>query len=508
MTPAFPHRFESGASPRWRAVVAAELTMWLRDTNGPILLACVAAVCALLTPSSDASYAVITFRGLKPAMSAGTSVFAAGIVLSVLIFPICALSLGVGCARDRRIGTGTLFAASPVNPATVLGGRIIANVLLLIVFSLITLSLVMTVTVWRLKSLPDITSLAAYLLVVVPSGLCGLVVGAWLDRYLADHDSSKAIVTITLWSLLMVCSVVQGPDAFGLQLLKENTPGGSARPDFAVGIVVAEHMRSVPWTTLVITPSFLSARLYLLAVVIAGVMPVLALPGFLKALSPRPRRTAGGATTSAMAAIDLPRIRPSSSGLLSAALVIGQHWFKRGHWIRVLSAAALAGAILTPRSPRMSLSLALLVPLAIANARRISGDSYLRQFDLSTASLWKPSPMVFTSLVLVAAAVIPVVPLLVQLPLVRSIHIVVATAGLALWLTWACVGAARPLLGISVYALIWYFECFGDIPAAADLMAIGATSVTSFCLAALFTIGLSIIVLQRDLHAFRSSRYV
>jgi hypothetical protein len=30
----------------------------------------------------------------------------------------------------------------------------------------------------------------------------------------------------------------------------------------------------------------------------------------------------------------------------------------------------------------------------------------------------------------------------------------------ASWLTWTCAAIGRPLLGISVYALVWYLESF------------------------------------------------
>lgn len=66
----------------------------------------------------------------------------------------------------------------------------------------------------------------------------------------------------------------------------------------------------------------------------------------------------------------------------------------------------------------------------------------------------------------------------------------------------------RPLLGISVYAVIWYLESFSDIPPAADLLGFGATSALSFAAALGLTIALGILVLRRDLYALRSSRYL
>lgn len=508
MTARLPSRLQTGSSPRWPAVVASELTLRLRDTNVPILLACMAAVCIVLTPPAGAGYAVITFGGMAPDMSPTTAVFAAGIVLSLLTFPIYALGLGVGCARDRHLRTGAFIASFPVNPSSVLAGRIVANMLLLSVFSLATLSLVIAVLAPRLKSFPNMTAIAAYLLVVIPSGLGGVLAGACIDRWMGDRSGAKAMVTMTVWCALMICSVVAGPDVFGLRLLKDNAPGGVAGSEFAVGVVVAQKMARVRWTNLALTPSFLSACLRLVAVIIAGFVPVLVWPRFLEQLSPAVQRTDSGASDPVATVVDLPRIRPRPAGALPVSFVIGQRWFQPGSWIRVIFAATLASAILAPRVPRVSLSLALLVPLAIANAGRLSGESYLRQLELSTASLWRPSPLLFTSFVLTAASVIPVLPSLAALPLFRSIHIVVALLGMVLWLTWTCAGLARPLLGISMYVVIWYFESFGDMPAVADFLGFTATSTASFALAVAFAVSLCITLLKKDTYAFRSSRYV
>ena len=508
MTAALPSRVHAGGSPGWPAVLATELTLRLRDTNVPILLVCIAAVCMLLTPSAGAGYAVVTFSGMAPEMSASTTLFAAGIVLGLLMFPIYALGLGVGCARDRYLEMGIVIASTPVRSVSILAGRILANIVLILLFSLAALSLVVAVTASRLRHFPDVTALVAYVLVVIPSGLCGVLTGACMDRGLGDRKVAKAMAAMTMWSALMVSSVVAGPDVFGLRLLKENAPGGIAGSDFAVGIVVAQQLSRVRWIHLALPTSYLSACLRLMTVVIAGFVPVIVWPGFLQQLSKPAQHTEGGASEPATAVVDLPRIRPRRAGALPVFFSIGQRCFQRGRWVRVVFAAALASAILVSRVPRVPLSMALLVPLAIANAGRLSGESHLRQFELATASMWMPSPLLFTSLVLTAAGVIPALPTLGMLPMVRSIHIIVALFAMCLWLTWTCAGQARPLLGISIYVVIWYFESFSEMPVAMDLLAFTATSMSSFALAAAFALSLCITLLETDKHAFRSSRYV
>ena len=507
MTTASSDRFQKGVALRWPAIVATELHMKLRDTGAPILLACVAALCILLTPPADANYSVITFGGLKPVISAGTSIFSAGIVVSLLMFPLCALGLNVGCARDRRLGTGTLLATSGVNQITLLTGRIVANAILMLAFVLLTLGLVIAVTASRLHSLPDATCLAAFFLVVIPSGLCGLLAGAVMDRCLANSDGAKALVTFVVWSTLMVLSVVARPDCFGLQLLRTNAPRG-ASSNFAVGIVAAEHLGRVAWTTLTLPAAVLRSTLFLAAVILAGAIPTALWPGFLESLSVSVQYPAVGAVEPVIPTTEMPRVRPRKRATVSTAWVLTQRLLKRGGWVRALFFTALAAALFAPKTPRVSLTIALLIPLAIANARRMPGEGYVRQFELSNCSMWRPSPLILTALVLSTVTLIPTFPALVVIPLVQTVQIAAAVAAMTMWLTWTSTGLVRPLLGISVYALIWYVECFGDIKAPADLLGFSGTSCVALSFSMACALTLSITLFRRDLHAFRSSRYV
>ena len=497
-------------APRWPAVTGTELMLRLRNTSAPIILICAAAAAVLLTPPADANYAVITFGGMKPVMSAGTSIVAAGMVLSLLLFPVYVLGLGVGCSRDRRLRTGAVLASSPVSPATLLCGRMIANAILVVLFSLMSLCLVAVVSASRFKSLPDAAAVAAYILVVVPCGLCSLPAAALLDRYLTDRDGEKASVMIALWSVLMICSIAAWPDVFGLLLLKQNAPAGAGLSEFSVGVVVADHMGKIPWASVALSPSFVAARLSLMA----ALLPLFALvcmaagPGMKAALSRAPERSPGGGAAPVQPRADLPRMRPARMGLLSTAPVLWQHWFLRANWTRLSFAAGLLISLAAPRSTRLTLGVALLIPLSVFNMRRISGERRLRELERSTAALWRPSPLLFTALVLAAVTAIPVLPAFAQLPAARSVHVAVAILGAALWLTWSCAAMERPLLGISVYAVIWYLESFSDIPPAADLLGFGATSALSFAAALGLTIALGILVLRRDLYALRSSRYL
>lgn len=491
----------------WHSIAAAELIVRFRDANVPVLLAFIAAACVLLTPPVDASYAVITFGGMKPIMSAGTSIAAAGAVFGILMFPVYVLGLGLGCTRDRRLGTGLILSTSPVDPAGICCARLLANAAMVMLFSLLVLALVLVVIVSRFGSLPDPGSVLAYLLLVIPAGLCSLPVAALADRYLGDRDGAKAGVAFTVWIALMMCSLLAEPDAFGLTLLRQNAPAGTGG-DVTVGIIAAERMGTVPWNVLDLPASFVTTRLWLVlgAVAACVVACVVVRPGMLNALTRRSVHGSAAAMIAARPHSSLLRIQPAPIGMYKAAFLLLGRWLMRAKWIWAVIASALAIGIASPDSPRVALGLALMIPLLIVNSRRLGGEAAVRCFEGTIPALCRPSPLLFTASVLALVTVVPAAPLLAQLPLERTLHIVIAMLAVALWLTWTCAGIGRRLLGISVYALVWYVACFSDIPPAADLLGIRGTALPSLGMALGLTVILGILLLRVDSYDYRAAQ--
>jgi hypothetical protein len=491
---------------QWLAVARTELLLRMRDTNVPIMAACVAAACVLLTPSAEASYAVITFGGMKPIMSADSALVSAGLVLSLLMLPVYALGLGLGCARDRRLRTGAILASSPVEAGSIAGGRLTANAAVVTVFSLVTLILIALAIVSRMKNLPGAASMAAYLLIVAPAGLCSLPLGALLDRYFGEQNAAKAIATIMFWSVLMVTSLTAWPDAFGFTFLRQNAPPG-AGPNFSVGIVGAEHLSRISWKTVELTSSFFASRIQMLGAVFAVCIGVWLVTrrSLLKSIGRAAAWTEGGSAAVAIATPELPRIRPSNAGPVRTGWIVARRWLKGSKLVALLFAASVTIGMVSA-SVRLAVGVALLIPLAIVNARRISGSLEVRLFERSNTALWRPSPLVFSSLLLVVLTALPVIPALAQVTAQRSIHVLLAIAAASLWLTWSCAGIARPLMGISVFTLAWYLECFGDLPPAADLLGLGATSLPALAAAAGLTIVLGVLTLRKDSYGAPSTR--
>ena len=497
----------NGVALELLAVAALEWKLALRNTNAPLLATFTAAACILFTPPADAGYAVITFGGMTPVLSAGTSVVAAGIGLSLILFPVCLLVLGLGCSRDRRLGTGAMIAGSPVEAFALAAGRVAANLGIVTALSLVALCLASLSTASRFHSVPDAVSVAAFLLLVMPVALCAVPIAALLDRYLGDSDGSRTTAALTLWLALLVCGVLAGPDLFGFDLLRRNTPAGLSPGDFSAGVVIAANMRKIPWLSVAAPPEFVLHRLLIAAAAIfAGVFVSMQTASGLKpALLPRPTSGRGASAAGLLRTMQPLRMRAKRSGAIKTAWIVAGRWFNGARWTWALSAASLLTAIAFPGSPRVAVAIALLAPLTIVNRRRICGDSNVRELEQTTAAFWTPAPLLFTSFLLTAVTALPMLPLLLALPPLRCAQLVAAIAVAAQWLTWTCAAQSRPLLGISVYSLFWYLEIFCDLPSWADLFGLSASSAPSFSCALGIGAILSILLLGKESHALRSS---
>ena len=514
MLTARPERFASvlskpgtATAPRWLAVAALEWKLALRNTNAPLLATFMAAACILFTPPVDAGYAVITFGGMSPVLSAGTSVVAAGIGLSLIVFPVCLLALGLGCSRDRRSGTGAMIAGSPVDGFSLAAGRVAANLALVIALSLVALCLASLATASRFRHMPAALSVAAFLLVVVPTALWAVPVAALLDRYLGNSDGSRTTAALTLWLALIVCGVLAGPDLFGLDLLRRNAPAGLLPGDFSAGVVIAANMKRVPWLSVAAPPQFVLYRVWVAAsaILASWFVAMQTASGLKPALLSRSiSRHSGSAAAPVTAALPL-RLRPKRPGALRTAWVVASGWFAGARWTWTLAAAGLVAAVASPHSPRVAVALALLVPLTIVNRGRICGDLKLRELAQTTAAFWIPAPLLFTSLLLTAVTALPILPVLFPMQPVRCAQLLAGVAVAVLWLTWTCAAQSRPLLGISVYSLFWYLEIFCYLPPRIDLFGLSAASLLSSGCVLGIGAALSILLLGKESHAFRSS---
>ena len=476
------------------AIVVTELRLRVRDPALPVLLGCIMAACALLTPTAAANYAVITFNGMKPVMSADTSIVAAGAVFGILVFPVNLLFLGAGYSRDRRLGIGRLLASSPVGPATLLVARLLANCVLVTLISFVALALILVTAASRYDAFPRFLSILLYLLIVIPVGLITVTISGLADRYLAANNLVRTALAFVVWFGFLFAFLIGHLDFFGVLYLQHSVLPGQGGIDLSVGIIASQNLPTMPWQTVELSPQFVATRFSLMAasLIVLGIASWVAGSGTMSALS-RAARSAptdcAAATASTLAvAAELQRAAVSHvSALQAAALVLGR-CLTRARWTWAAIVLSFLLSWVTARTPRAGLAAALMIPLAVFNGSRMRPDASLRSLELVTPGLWFPSPSLFSAFVLTALSAGPVLPVLVQLPLGRAIHAVLGMLVMVLWLGWTCIGLARPLLGISIYTLVWYLAAFNDIPADVDFLGLAGSTPLSLAIA----LGLSI----------------
>jgi hypothetical protein len=378
--------------------------------------------------------------------------------------------------------------------------------------SLLVLLLVSLVIFSRFWSVPGAVSLAAFLSIVIPAGLCSLPIGALIDRFLPDRNAARASVAITLWLMVVTAAIIAWPDVFGLLLLKHNRPAGLQDAEIAIGVIGSHDMVRVVWRSVALPATLVGGRLGIAAgaAVLAAVVAALAGQRFMRAISVRPRfqRSTVAISTSAGAAGELPRVRPCRVGTLRSAYILVRHWLTGHIWMWALIALTIVLSVALPNSHRIVVAAALMLPLLIADARRIPSNSQIRQLEFSVPAVWRPSPSLFAGFVLAGLTAFPTIATLSGLRPLHAIHTVAGIAALALWLVWTCAGIAKPLLGISVYALVWYVSVFCDIPPQADLLGVGGTAVSSLGATLSACLVLGILLHRRNHHEYRSRHFV
>lgn len=466
-----------------RAVASTELLLILRKSSLPILIALLAGVSLLLTPRENSGYAILNVNGMRAAMPPGTRLIVAGIVMDLLLFPVILFTLGMGYARDRQLGISAILASSPLDCSLFAAAKMLADALLVVALSLVLLFLLAIALLLREKQLPGLADLGAFLLVTLPASLLGVSIASALDRWLGRNLLVKTATTFAVYLLAAMLAVVGPFDLFGVQLLKNNLPATANSASFSVGLVAATGLSAVPVRIDGLSISFLCCQggLVLLSILAASLVAWLSryLP---EEKEITPSRQEDLPQIEHAPQLEIVRFAPQKTKAHRVAWILLQRWLKHSLWIPVVATAALMLSLSNPHSLHAGRAVALLLPLLIANRGHLSAGS-LRDLELGAPSLWRPTPALFAAILLAAVVVMSLCPVLFAAPLLASLHLVVGVLAAALWLVWTCTLLGRPLIGISIYSLLWYIECFSTPPPAFDLLSFEAGSGVAFAFA-------------------------
>jgi hypothetical protein len=474
---------QAGGLPALAATVRIELLLRLRDPALPVLLAFLLAACALLVPSPEAPYAILTLDGKKPLMSAETALVAAAVVFGLLVLPVYSLLLGVGHARDRRLHVDRLHLTLPGNGAALIGGRLLAGLVFVLLSTLLSLLAVLSTILARYGGLAPASAVALFFLAVLPVGLFAVAASAILDRCLPERSGVRAALVFGLWFALMALSAMAQWDLFGIRYLAQATATGDARPSLSIGVIAGQAMPAVPWIHAPLTPGFVPFRLSLILGLVGALIPL----AFLLSPSPRSVAAAGGHGTGASmppaasrVLAQLPSVRLPTASAWVTVRAIAARWRGRARLIWALMALALALALSTA-APGAALAVAHTVLMAVVSRISQREQQVAATLERTTAAFLRPSPSLLHGGVLALMAAVPALPAFVRMAPVQALT---ASAGLlaaSLWLTWTHRCVQRPLLGISTFSLLWYIDVFNDVPSVVDVLGLwhpGARTLT------------------------------
>jgi hypothetical protein len=480
------------------AVVGTELTLRLRNPSLPVLLALVLAACALLVPDPSAGYAVVTIDGMKPVMSAGTALAAAGIVLGILLLPVYGLALDVGHARDRRTLLDRLHLASPADGVAVMGGRMLAALAFVLLTALLALAVVSSTVAARYGSAPPVAAAAAFLLIVLPAGICAALVGALLDRFLPERSGLRATLAFAGWMLAVGLYFATRADLFGIGYVAL-AAGRAHPPALSVGVISTRGLPPVDWRSAPLPAAFALGRLGLAGALVAATAALVPL------LGPRPVLAFGGGSAAAA-----PVLRPPSgvwpaptltfrtASTPAAALRVAARWLGRSRSAWAAMALALVLALVPGGAPGPALAAALAVPMLALSRTSPREVRVAATLEATTPALLRPSPALMHAWVLALLAAAPALPAVARMPAVQAATALAAAAGAALWLVWTHRCAPRPLLGVSTFAAVWYADTFNDLPAPMDVLGLWHPSAAALAATATFAAAMLVATARHD----------
>ncbi|MFV2072656.1 MAG: hypothetical protein ACC742_08390 [Thermoanaerobaculales bacterium] len=494
------------------AIIRMELTLRLRNPTFPLLLAFLLATCALLVPDPSAGYAIVTIDQKKPIMSAETALVAAGIVLGIMLLPVFALALDVGHARDRRNQLDRLQLTSPIPRAILPWARMLASLVFVLLTTLMLLVVVSSTIVARYGGVPAPSAMALFLLIVAPVGMLAALLAATFDRFLPERNLARTLFAFGAWMGAVVLSLVVQRDLFAIDYLKQTAMAGAAASVFALGVIETQNVSSIPWHVAPLTASFVGSRLALasLMVAVSGALAFLLRPR----LSAAP--FAGGVCPIAVAPREMERVKPApldatalaTASMLTAVRIIVAGWMRRSRLAWVALAAALVLALIPGGSRGASIAVALTLPMIIISRTSFREVRVAATLEKTTAALFRPSPALMYSLVLALVALAPTLPALARMQAVQSATAVLGGLASTLWLTWTHRCVRRPLLGISTFAGLWYFDVFNDVPPALDFLGLWHASSAALLLTAVAASGMLLLVGQHDSRGDAASREV
>ena len=449
---------------RLTAVIDTELKLFMRDSSLIGLLAILLGLCFALTPSPEASYAILTIAGQKPIMTADTLLVASALVFAIFIFPLYTLLFGIGRKRDHEQKVSLLFAKDNGGLLAVIIGRIMTNIVKLFMISVIACCALLLMIYIEHSQLPSLSALLYFVVATVPSGLFAIVIGILLDRYLAGHYNKQLFITFSLWFAFILFAIHSPFDIFAVKLIQPGTFNGQV----SIGFISAATLPLFDWQEFAPSSSlFIQGSWYILI----GVFVLLLCAGLLflhqgMNLSVKVRYKQKLVKRAAVSGNiwDDRSTSTAPAGQLKSGWIVLSHWLGLSRLSFLLMCGVFTGALIDPQQITVLIPLALAIPLTLFTGNKMAHTTCVHQIELTTNALRIPSPILFRILIMLIAIIVPLLPSMIHFNWWQLASFCFSSAAVVTWLFTAFYLWHKPMLAITVYAVIWYIFAINQPP--------------------------------------------
>ena len=383
--------------------------------------------------------------------------------------------------------------------ARLLSAVIVCFGVIIIIMILCTISVRLRIGTW-----PSLDSAMSCLAIVVPV-IVAIAAIATMFSVFIWKTTVRIILTVCAWlSLLMWSMFGNGPDLFGIRFIGENIAPGQTKAALSVGFT-AGNISTIQWAVLQDSRAHLIGRLYLLLciVVITAIICGAIAFSYRRILAAHHYSSKAPAQMqeSEQHRSDLSpiRLRINNPTALHVIWITAVGFLQRSKLTKMLMVVAGVVALGSGHAA-YAFPVALLIPLTLVRNRPRRMTRPERVVQLTTPSLWSPTPTIILVFAISVLTMIPVTLIVLRNhnDVLTLIQFAVVVFAMSSWLAYTHESTEHETLGKAVYIIIWY--CFGcnSLPASADLFAIHGYSVAPFILDVVVAILAGVIIVRYD----------
>lgn len=454
----------TGRLGRLTAVVNVELTLFARDPSIVGLVAILLGLCFALTPSPAASYAILTIAGQKPVMIADTLLVASALVFAIFVFPLYTLLLGLGRQRDHEQNVSLLFAKKDSTRLAIIVGRIIANIAKVLTITVIAGCALILMIYIEYSRVPSPSALLYFMVSTLPSGLFAIAIGALLDRYLAAHYYKQLLIAFSLWFAVILFAIHSPFDVFAVKLIQANTFDGQ----ISIGFISAHNLPLFDWQQFASVSRLLfHGSVYLLIctftlMLCTGWLFLHQSMNISVSANHRPKSMARPVVNGSI--WDSRSTNLVNPSIVKSGWIVLSYWFRLSKLSLLIVCGVFTGALIAPQQTTVLIPVILALPLILFAGNKMAHTTCAHQLELTTNALNKPSPVLFKTVVMLFAIMVPLLPSLIGFNGWQLSRFLLSSAAIVIWLFGVFYAFNKPMLAVTVYAVIWYIFAINQPP--------------------------------------------